>query len=1034
MRRIHQALPGLGILCLFFLSIASPLQAAEHHGQVLFGGLPVPGATVTLTLGEKHLSTITDQQGVYEFPDLPNGTWSAHIEMSGFEPMEGAVKVAAEAPQGAWELKMLGLEQMIAQTKALWVKPLERRETAPKAAQNATANKDDATVLPEAPRPQEDASGGAADGLLINGSENNAATSKYSISQAFGNRKAGPKSIYTGGLGIIIGNSALDARPYSITGLSLPKATYSRITGLATLGGPLNLKPVWYQGPNFFLAYQWTRDTNASTAQGLVPDAAQRSGDLSGLLNAQGQPVTVYNPVTKLPFVGPLPVSPQAKALLALYPLPNSSESNGASRYNYQTQVLSNQHIDALQSRLDKSIGHKDQVYGRFGFQSSRADAANLFHFRDTTNTLGLDGSANWSHRYLHQVFVNLGYHFTRMRTQIRPQFAGITDIEGNAGITGVSGAPRDWGPPELSFSSGFSGLTDAQSEFNRNRTDAASVSVQTTRRRHNFTFGGDFRRQEFNELVQVNPRGAFAFTGAVTAGAAAASGSDLADFLLGVPATAQLAFGNADKYFRQSVYDAYFSDDWRLRSNLTIVAGLRWDFGTPLSELFGRLVNLDVAPGFTSVAPVLGSSPNGPLTDQSYTGALIRPDRQSFEPRIGISWRPLPASTMVVRAGYGVYDDTSVYLSVAEAMAQQSPLSKSVSVANSAACPLTLANGFVNCGGTTANTFAVDPHLRVGYAQTWQLAVQRDLPGAMVATMTYLGVKGTRGMQEFLPNTYPIGAVNPCPACPSGFVYRTSNGNSTRQSAQVQVRRRLRSGLTASVDYTYSKSIDNDAQLGGQGHVATTSVTSGTTQTPSKPLPTPSIAQNWLNLRAERGLSTFDQRHLVKVTAQYTTGMGLHGGTLLEGIRGTLFKQWTLSSTFTAGTGLPEMPVYFATVPGTGITGPIRPDLTGAPIYQAPSGYFLNASAYSAPMAGQWGTARRNSITGPGIFSFDSSLARTFAIKMPFYLDIKLDATNLLNRVTYTGWNTTINSTTFGLPAAANAMRSLQINGRLRF
>jgi hypothetical protein len=928
---------------------------------------------------------------------------------------------------------MLGLEQMIAETKASWVevKTLERRDVAP----SATAKKkEDDSGMPEAPRPQEDAAGGPADGLLINGSENNAATSKFSMAQAFGNKKAGAKSLYTGGIGVIVDNSVLDARPYSITGQQLEKATYSRVTGLVTLGGPLNIPHLWYHGPNFFLGYQWTRDMNASTLPGLVPNAAERSGDLSGLLNGLGQPITVYNPATGLPFVGPLPVSAQAQALLALYPLPNLPQNGaGNSRYNYQTQVLSNQHVDALQSRLDKTLGHKDQVYGRFGFQSSRADVANLFHFRDTTNTLGLDGSANWSHRYLHQVFVNLGYHFTRLRTEVQPQFAGVTDIEGDAGITGVSRATRDWGPPELSFSSGIAGLSDAQSEFNRNRTDAGSVSVQTTQRRHNFTFGGDLRRQEFNELAQANPRGAFAFTGAATAGAAAGSGSDFADFLLGVPDTSQLAFGNADKYFRQSVYDAYFTDDWRVRPELTINAGMRWEYEAPLSELFGRLVNLDVAPGFAAVAPVLGSSPTGSLTGQSYPGALVRPDRLGFQPRVGISWRPLPASTMVMRAGYGVYDDTSVYLSSAEAMAQQSPLSKSVSVANSVKCPLSLANGFVSCAGTTENTYAVDPNLRVGYAQIWQLAVQRDLPGGLMGTVTYLGVKGTRGTQEFLPNTFPIGGVNPCPTCPAGFVYRTSNGNSTRQSGQVQLRRRLRSGFTALVDYTYSKSLDNDAQVGAQGHVAVASVTSGMAASTTVAA-SPTIAQNWLDLRGERGLSTFDQRHLVKASAQYTTGMGRHGGTLLEGWRGTLLKEWTVTGALTAETGLPETPVYFATVSGTGYTGTIRPDLTGAPIYQASAGYFLNVAAYSAPVSGQWGTARRDSITGPAVFSFDSSLSRTFRLKEPFHLDVKLDATNLLNHVTYTGWNTTVNSTTFGLPAAANEMRSVQITGRLRF
>jgi hypothetical protein len=163
-------------------------------------------------------------------------------------------------------------------------------------------------------------------------------------------------------------------------------------------------------------------------------------------------------------------------------------------------------------------------------------------------------------------------------------------------------------------------------------------------------------------------------------------------------------------------------------------------------------------------------------------------------------------------------------------------------------------------------------------------LAVQRDLPFALQMTATYLGVKGTRGVQEFLPNTYPIGAVNPCPACPVGFEYRTSGGDSTRESGQLQLRRRLKSGFTASLLYTYSKSIDDDAALGGQGHV-TPLARAGAT--PRNRTPNASIAQNWLNLRAERALSTFDQRHLLNLQAQYTTGQGVEGGTLMSGWRG---------------------------------------------------------------------------------------------------------------------------------------------------
>ena len=191
---------------------------------------------------------------------------------------------------------------------------------------------------------------------------------------------------------------------------------------------------------------------------------------------------------------------------------------------------------------------------------------------------------------------------------------------------------------------------------------------------------------------------------------------------------------------------------------------------------------------------------------------------------------------------------------------------------------------------------------------------------------------------------------MNPCSTCPTGFAYLTSNGNSTRESGQIQLRRRLHNGVTASASYTYSKSID-DSALGGRNQGV------------------PVIAQNWHDLSAERGLSSFDQRHLLSVQAQYTSGMGI-GGLALNGWRGALLKEWTISTTITAGSGFPLTPSYLAAVPGTGVTSSIRPDYTGAPVYASPSGGFLNPAAYAPPVPGQWGNAGRDSIIGPAQFS----------------------------------------------------------------
>ena len=228
-------------------------------------------------------------------------------------------------------------------------------------------------------------------------------------------------------------------------------------------------------------------------------------------------------------------------------------------------------------------------------------------------------------------------------------------------------------------------------------------------------------------------------------------------------------------------------------------------------------------------------------------------------------------------------------------------------------------------------------------------------------------GDEGTHGPQEILPNSYPLGeakptcpSTSPIPACPSGFTYEGSGGNSIREAGQLQLRRRLRSGFTASLTYTYSKSIDDDAYLGGQGHMTASS--GGQAQSAARSTPSAAVAQNWLDPRAERSLSGFDQRQLLTVQGQYTSGEGLGGGTLLGGWRGRALKEWTILSTFTLGSGLPETPILPSAVPGTGFTNIIRPDLTGASVYTPSAGSgglsHLNAAAFSAPSAGQWGTA----------------------------------------------------------------------------
>ena len=1018
------------------------LFASEQRGQVRFGGLPVPGATITAARDGQTLRAITDSQGLYSIAGLADGAWTVEIQMPGFAAIQQVITVAPDASPAEWDLKMLPLDQMHAvvapsekePASAIGAKPepgakLEPRKSSrnPKSppapadtsgafqrtdlnAVNANAGAaPPAQSSPSAFQNQPDLIQGAADGLLINGTANNGASSPFALGQAFGNNRRNSRSLYNGNIGAIFDTSALDARPFSLTGQDTPKLAYDHVKGVFAFGGPVRIPHLVREGGNFFLNYQWTRDRNTGDSTGLVPTLAERKGDFSQALDVLGRPVQLVDPSTGVPIPGNLisqsQISRQARFLQNFYPLPNFA---GSTQYNYQIPVVYNTHQDDLQARYNETIGRKNFVSALFAMQSGRFDSNNLFGFLDTRNELSFNVMANFRRNFTPRFFTNVGYQFTRQATRLTPFFENRENVSNEAGITGNNQDPVNWGPPALNFSSGITSLANALPYFTRNQTGAATIDNLWARANHNISFGGAFRRQEFNLLSQQDPRGTFTFTGA-------AAGSDYAGFLLGVPDTSSIAFGNADKYFRATTIEAYVNDDWRISPGFTLNAGLRWESWSPITEKYGRLVNLDIAPNFSAVAPVVAGDPAGPLTHQSYPDSLLNPYKGAFQPRVGLSWRPFAASSMVVRAGYGVYYNTSVYFPIASQMAQQSPLSKSLSVQNSAADALTLANGFNASPSITPNTFAVDPNFRPGYSQNWQFSAQRDLPAALVLTVLYLGSKGTHEVQTFLPNTYPEGAANPCPSCPSGFTYLVSNGNSTSNAGQIQLRRRLQSGFTATLQYTYSKAID-DAALGGRNQG------------------TQVIAQNWLDLSAERGLSPFDQRQQLTAQMQYTTGMGLHGGTLVNGWKGALFKQWTIGDQITAGTGFPLTPIYLAAVSGTGVTGSIRPDYTGAPLYAAPPGLALNPAAYLPPATGQWGNAGRDTITGPSQFGLNAFLGRTFQMSDRLSLDLRLDAANALNHVTYPSWNTTITSAQFGLPTAANAMRSVQTTLRLRF
>jgi hypothetical protein len=1024
------------IVLLLTLGARPGIAASDYSGLVTLAGVPIPGATVTATQGDTKAATITDKDGVFRFTGLADGVWNVKVEMIGFETLTFDITIPppAEGAVPASELTLLPLEKIVSNIPKPQPPPApvapsgpasgpnaqQARQAAPPANQGGgfqRAGVNQVASAPPAPAnfpedaPADPTGMGSAAGLLINGSVNNGASTPFAQARSFGTNLPNRRSLYTYAAGVQLGSSSWDARAPSLNGIQSVRPSYTDAQFLGTFQGPFRIPRLRNQ-LNVQVGYQGTNDHNTVTQGTVVPTVLERSGNFSQSLNALGLPVTITDPLTGLPFPGnSIPrerISPQAAALLGYYPLPDAGATGD---FNYQAPIITGTRRDAIQSRFNQSPNNRNQLSATVSYDRSTVDSTTLFGFPNSRESSGLDAQGTWSYRVSQFMSLRAGYQFTRLSNAALPYFANLTNVSGDAGILGNNQDPINWGPPSLVFASDLAGLSDIRFSDARNATHRWWAEALRFGGRHTITFGGEVRRHNNDVVSQQDPRGTFTFTGATT-------GSDLADFMLGLPQISSIAFGNADKYFRNNSYAAYVTDDWRLSPSFTMNLGVRWEYESPMTERFGRLVNLDIAPDFSAVVPVVAADGSGGLTGTDYPASLLHSDPRGIQPRLGIAWRPIPGSSLVVRAGYGIYRNTNVYQSIATVLAQQPPLSTTFNVATNPLVPLTLATGFVTGRVSPGldNTFAVDPNFRVGFAQNWQASLQRDLPYSLTVIATYLGAKGSNLMQQFVPNTYPAGAVNPCPGCPTGFRYLTSGGHSIRNAGQVQLRRRLRNGLTASVQYTLANAKDNAAAFGGAS------------------LESAVLAQNWLDLDAEYARSNFDQRHQVVASFEYTTGAGVVGGTLLDGWKGTLLKDWMFTSQLTTGTGLPLTPIYFSPLGRSGIIGNTRPSLTGASIDDAPDGSYANRAAFVVPEPGEWGTAARNSITGPSQFSLNAAVARTFRVGDRLNLDWRIDAFNVLNRVTYSTVNTLITSGQFGLPTRTNDMRRLRSLLRLRF
>ncbi len=843
----------------------------------------------------------------------------------------------------------------------------------------------------------------------------------------FGNR-AQRRNQIRGQASFQLTNSALNAKPFSLNGLDIPQAAYAQSRFSVILGGPL-LIPKLVKDPStqIFLSYFGTRSRTPQLFVETVPTLAERGGNFSQAVQSLGTtatsvPVEVFDPANRQPFTGnTIPASRLnsiALGLLRFYPLPN--QPGLANNYQFETAQANNS--DNLGLRIQRNVTKKDRLALNFQYQNRGGTTAQPFGYSDATSGYGVNTQLQWT-RNLSATLVNtVTVRVNRNRNQLTPYFSTLPDVAAQLGISGTSTNPIDNGPPTLNFTN-FAALSDGIAALTRNQTQGLTESVSFVRGRHSVNLGFTYTRADLATRTDPNGRGTFNFTGVATSQVdtfgrpATGTGYDLADFLLGLPQSSSIRYGATSNYFYQNQYASYAQDEWKLQPTLTMVLGVRYEQFMPLAEKYGRMANLDIAPGYSNVAVVLPNQ-SGPYTGV-FSNSLINPDRNNWAPRVALAWRVPSKRSTVVRAGYGIYYNEQAYIALGEQLAQQPPFAVSNAV-NTGAGNVLAINKFITTSATDiTNTFAVDRSYRTPYVGSWNFNVQRDLFSGFFVELGYQGAKGTRLDIRTLPNQAPPGSsallLRNQLGNAVGFTFDQSIGNSTFNSLQVRAVRRFSRGLSFNIFYQFAKSIDDSSTFGGAGNT---------------------VAQNWLDISAERGLSSFDVRHQLQASFVWTSPVGDSRSRIASGSRlGRLLKDWQLSGSITAQTGNPLTARALgntAQLAQTGGIGRERAEVTGQSI-NGGSGFF-NLDAFAVPPPGVYGDAGRNTIPGPGTFNLNAAFARSFMLAERRRLELRLETTNVLNHVNYTNLYTVVNAVNYGLPSAAAQMRTLAAVVRLRF
>lgn len=772
----------------------------------------------------------------------------------------------------------------------------------------------------------------------------------------------------------------------------------------------------------FFGGYEGIRENRAGTFKSVVPTTAMVGGDLGEIcpegFTAGGN---CNNPAHQL--------NDPNGGIFAFNKIPsNRFDTAGAGlAQGYPAGTTLDRTFNPVNTlsdnsfvwKIDYALSSKDHLFGRYNYQNiQEVQPVNIF--ASTTNIPGFgrhqDNTRfqtlgfNDTHSFSPTLVGEFRFGWNRWKLAYFQQDKG-NDIATKLGIVGLSTNPVDTGFPLVQMSGVYDNLGSATNLPQEGPFDTYQFGGTFSKvvRNHNLKFGADYHYFASTFFLDFAARGQFIFGGGFT-------GDPLGDLLLGLPAFSLRGVGKTDFLFVSKSLSEFFEDSWRVKPNLTLTLGMRYEYNVPIVEKKNRITNFD----FTTGQPIQAGQ-------AGVSRSTYNPDKNNFAPRIGFTWDPFKNGKWSLRGGYGVFYDI-VVINTMLGLRLNPPFFEVDALPNDPANPILLEQTFANPQALQLNLSAFEKNFRDGLVQQWSFGVQHELVRNLLLDVGYVGTKGADLYRTFDPNQAVLGAGSvasrrPFPAF-GPITTVGSNANSIYHGLEVRLEKRFSNGLSFLSSYTYSKAIDDSSAEFGNNSDG-------------------NFPQNSNNLAGERGLSNFDARHRWVLSYIYELPFGPKRKYLGDttGVAGKLLEGWQLNGIWQFQSGQPYTPIIAPDNSNTGEGGGTdRPDLIGNP--NASGGTcpqthtttcWVNPAAFQVAAAGTFGNAGRGSLIGPGLKEIDFSLFKNTAITEGRTVQLRAEFFNIANHPNFENPLRTLGPT-FGQIQAAGPSRQIQFGLRFIF